>query len=204
MRSLLLWSLLLFTVSNSQASKVVRLAYHFAFEDEGIITLDRIPTSEEVEAVLCQTNVFFTKSFQKEFNNPALAVIATDADWAFEDYQMKTTGSDGSDIYIEMPVGINFTLTMTTRDDRPLPTLNEVQLKLPALDLESYLRDYVMKAAPNTANYFYEARGIHWQSAVVENVEGANITMPECPKGAQPEALTVGGLGTASACFVCL
>ena len=165
---------------------MLRMSYRFAFEDEGILATDRVPTRKEIEAVLCQTNVFYSKALQKELGNPALAVITSEADWVFEDYQFKAKGND---VAVEMPVNINFTLAFSTTDNRTLASLAEIQQILPTLDLDSYLRDYVMKAAPNTANFFYEARGVHWQSGIMEAVRG-NITKPNCPIGAQPEGLT--------------
>ena len=146
------------TIGLVQGDQVLRLAYKFSFEDEGLLDVDREPTKEEVEAVLCQTNVFFSKSFQKLFGNPKIAVVTKEADFAFVDYQFEGEGG----VVIEMPAHVNFTLDIMTLDGANPPTFAEIQDALPTLDYNAYLTKFVWRAAPVTKNYFFEARGLVW------------------------------------------
>lgn len=177
----------------------IRMSFRYAFEDEGILADDRVPTRKEVEAVLCQTNVFYSKALQKELANPKLAVITKEADYAFDDYLFKPKDSEA---FVAMPAQINFTLALISMDNSTLPSLEDITQILPTLDLNAYLTNYVMRAAPNTVNFFYEARGVHWNSAIVGDVKG-NISVPECPRGARPEALTSPGTGKCGVCGRC-
>lgn len=169
----------------------IRMSFRYAFEDEGILAEDREPTRKEIEAVLCQTNVFYSKALQKELANPKLAVITKEADYAFDDYLFQPKDSKA---FVAMPANINFTLAFFTMDNSTLPSLVDILQILPTLDLNAYLTNYVMRAAPNKINFFYEARGVHWKSEIVGDVKG-NITKPKCPEGAQPEGLTSPGPG---------
>lgn len=172
------------SVGFASAEQVIRLSYRFAFEDDGMLDAASEPTKQEVEAVLCQTNVFYSKQFQSTFDNPKLAVVTKEADYAFEDY--KFVGDDGT--VVEMPANINFTLSVLTTDDSEVPSLSDIQDALPDLDYNAYLTKYVWKAAPVTKNFFFEARGVVWKSLVVDDVKGS-ISVVNCPKGAQPEAM---------------
>ena len=179
--------LTMLTIGVVHGEKVLRMSYRFAFEDEGVLVQGREPTQEEVEAVLCETDVFFSKSFQQKLNNPKIAVVIKDVDFAFEDYQF--TGEDGS--AVEMPANINFTLDVMTMAGTTPPTFAAIQDALPNLDYNAYLTKFVWKAAPVTKNYFFEAVGLVWMSKITDSVEGS-ISVVGCPEGAQPEALVEG------------
>lgn len=174
--------------TDAAAAEVIRLSYRFAFEDEGVLEPDRRPTAEEVKAVLCQTDVFLTKSLQTLLENPALAVVVEEADYAFDDYKYPT--EDGA--MVEMPASLNFTLGLLTMDGTTLPTNVDIQRAFTKMDYGSYLTEYVWKAAPVTENYFFEARGVVWKSKIQSPVEGAMGTI-DCPEGAQPDALASSG-----------
>ena len=169
----------------------IRMSFRYAFEDDGTLADDREPTRKEIEAVLCETNVFYSKALQKELANPKLAVITKEADYAFDDYLFQPKDSEA---FVAMPANINFTLAFITMDNSTLPSLVDILQILPTLDLNAYLTNYVIRAAPYTRNFFYEARGVHWKSQLVGDVKG-NITRPKCPEGARPEGLTSPGPG---------
>jgi hypothetical protein len=172
----------------------VRLSYRFAFEDEDLIA-GREPSKQEVEAVLCQTTVFLSKSFQDSLDNPALVAQTQDGDFSFDDY--KIVGDDG--VAVEMPVGLNLTLNVTTTDGSTVPKAQDLQGVMPGFDLNDYLINHVWMASPVRSNFFYAARGVSWKSELIsEQVTGAQIPKPDCPKGAQPEALTPGAATSAS------
>lgn len=185
---LVLATLATFSVDTVHSEQALRMSYRFAFEDEGVLEPGREPTQEEVEAVLCQTNVFYSKSFQQTFQNPKIAVVTNEADYAFDNYQF--VGADG--MVVEMPANINFTLSVMTTDGTTPPTFNEILEALPNLNYNAYLTKFVWKAAPVTHNFFFEAKGIVWKSMITENVQG-KISDIDCPEGARPDAMVEGG-----------
>ncbi|CAB9517749.1 expressed unknown protein [Seminavis robusta] len=177
---------LLFVSTNVAVNgeKVIRMSFRFAFEDEGLLAADRRPTQKEVEAVLCQANVFFSKSLQKKMSNSAIAVVTKEADFSFGDFLYEGDNS----VLVEMPASINFTLEVSNIEGGTPPSLDDVEDSLPSFDYGNFLKKHVWKAAPVSKNFFFEARGVVWQSAIVDRVAGA-IPVVDCPKGAKPESM---------------
>jgi hypothetical protein len=187
--------LCLISIEVASGEKVIRMAYRFAFEDEGILNAGRQPTQKEVEAVLCQSNVFFSKSLQEKVGNSAIVAVAKEADFAFENFVHKGDGG----VPISMPASINFTLDVTTIDGSTLPPMTDILDDFLTFDYHAYLTKHVWKAAPVTKNFFFEARGVVWHSAIVDEVKG-NITEVNCPEGATPEAMASSASGPGLFC----
>ena len=69
-----------------------------------------------------------------------------------------------------------------------MPPKTEILDAFPTFDYNIYLTEYVGKAAPVNKNFFYEARGVVWQSTIVDKVTG-NIGEVDCPEDATPKAM---------------
>ena len=73
-------------VAVSPVPPVCRLSLRYGFGDGQIGDPDGEPTEEDVKALMCKTNEFFTESIQNYTEKPEVEFYATEISYGFEDW----------------------------------------------------------------------------------------------------------------------
>ena len=138
----------------------------------------REPTAAEIEALICQTNLYFEMKIQQSTGDSALDAHAVNIDWVF------SPDCPG-------PVTVTFAIEGAFGDGESVPA-NEIfqALKLGDDEMREYLERFAMQSPPVGSNLFYNANTLSF-----EDMLGEQIPMPgklaEAFCGAQPEPIPV-------------
>lgn len=128
---------------------LVTLTYSF-FDGE-----ERNPTDEEVKALICQTQGYFSEELENVLNDPQLSVEATDISWVYNE--------DGMNNF-----KVTFAADVTHGSGAPASE-NEVfqALKVADQDLHSYIVDYVSQIDPPEGaaeSVFFSVNEVNFES----------------------------------------
>lgn len=121
----------------------------------------REPSPAEVEALLCETNLYFQTRLQQSTGDSCLVAYAQYIDWIF------SPDCPG-------PVTVTFAFTGFFGDGQQVPSNYIFQaLKLSDEEMRDYLQNYVWEAAPVGSNIFSSTN-----TMTLEDMLGEQIPMP--------------------------
>jgi len=109
--------------------------------------LAREPAMDDVVGMICQTNNFFTKSFQDELNDREVYSYATNIDWNYDSSE-------------ELPFSVFFTSHTIDGQGNPVPAKQVYDFILGKANIQSLVADYIQISEPYTQNVFYDTEDL--------------------------------------------
>ena len=109
--------------------------------------MGREPTSDEIEAMICQTNEFFKASVRASTNDPNVESFATNIDWEYDEQE-------------RLPMTVWFTSHTSDGRDKIIPAADIYNYILKEADAKSLVTDYIWNSEPYPNNIFYQTEDI--------------------------------------------
>lgn len=127
------------------------------------------PSQEEIAAMICQTNKYFTERLQKELQDDGVQSYATDISWSF------TPGT-------VMPSVVNFT-SHTTYGNGDLVPAKEVYSVMRKTDVPKLVSEYIWNSEPLNLNIYHDSLNVYFGGSMGSNHGPVKMDKVLCTDG---------------------
>ena len=125
-----------------------------------------IPTTADVEGLMCQTNIFLEKRLKAVLKDDDINSHATNVDWEY-------------DAEADLPAVVTFT-AFSTYGDGTLISAKQVYDALKVIDVQDYVRNYVWNSEPYNDNIYYYTKDIMFRGAISAPVREGKLARATC------------------------
>eukprot|EP00797_Seminavis_robusta_P010861 Sro1806_g298910.2 (723) ;mRNA; r:17242-19818 len=133
----------------------------------------REPQEDEIEAMICQTNIWFENSLRDMAKDSGVNSFATNIDWEYEPSE-------------NLPLTIWFTSHSTDGSGNILPAAEVYDYILHEADAKSLITNFIWNSEPYTANVFYNTENILFGGSHNGAKSGRRIVPGKLPKAMCP------------------